>query len=299
MPREATITYEQVATFADAIKAEGLKPSARLIRERHGSGSLGTIHKLLAEYLGRQNRPIEATLALPPALQRSILDFMAAELTMARAELEAKLAETQTAAADLANENERQAGQLDVLQGMVETLAGERATLEGRAVQLESDLTTAREETARERKATDAARTDLAGAQLKLQAMPRLEDDLAVARGALQDVDHRRQTAERDLAVCTSERKAIEQAKIEAVKAAEIRLADAQEQQRQALAAASEVRKDLLRTSDQLAAAQAMRADESMKAASKIGALEGTIATLEKQLGAASKSKPDPKKPSQ
>mgnify|MGYP003377969120 CR=1 FL=1 len=50
MPREASITYDQVSNYAEAIKAEGGKPTPRLIRDRHGSGSFGTIHKLFQQW---------------------------------------------------------------------------------------------------------------------------------------------------------------------------------------------------------------------------------------------------------
>lgn len=76
MPREATISYEQVAVIAQAIKADGGKPSPRLIRERHGSGSLGTIHKLFQQWVSKESNQIETTIALPPGLQRVILEFV-------------------------------------------------------------------------------------------------------------------------------------------------------------------------------------------------------------------------------
>lgn len=41
------ITYEQVQAAAKAIQAEGQQASIRAIRERLGTGSLGTIHKYL------------------------------------------------------------------------------------------------------------------------------------------------------------------------------------------------------------------------------------------------------------
>ena len=48
MGREATITYEQVAAAADAMKVAGGKPTSRGIRERLGNtGSMGTVNKLL------------------------------------------------------------------------------------------------------------------------------------------------------------------------------------------------------------------------------------------------------------
>ena len=56
MGRDATITPDQVYAIADAIKAEGGKPTLRAVRERLGSGSMGTITKLLQGWKSGQER---------------------------------------------------------------------------------------------------------------------------------------------------------------------------------------------------------------------------------------------------
>lgn len=185
MGREATITPEQVHAIADAIKAEGGKPTLRAVRERLGSGSMGTVATLLQQWRSGQERQTATHLVLPPSLQRVILEFMASELSAARAPLEAELAEQQQAAADLATENERQTGTIEGQAGALEALAAEKATAEGKAEQLATDLSGAKEEATRERQAAEQARTELAKAMLRLEAMPRLEDDLAVIRADL------------------------------------------------------------------------------------------------------------------
>ena len=103
MGREATITYEQVAAAADAMKVAGSKPTSRGIRERLGNtSSMGTVNKLLQAWKAAQERQISTALSLPPVLQRAILDFMGQELSSAKATLEAELAEQQQEVADLA-----------------------------------------------------------------------------------------------------------------------------------------------------------------------------------------------------
>ena len=67
MPREASITYEEVAAIAETIKAAGGKPNPRHIRERHGSGSLGTIHRLFQQWEASQGRHADASATLPAA----------------------------------------------------------------------------------------------------------------------------------------------------------------------------------------------------------------------------------------
>lgn len=200
MPREATITFDQVASIADAIKSGGGKATSRSIREHHGSGSLGTIQKLLQRWEAGQVRQVESTLTLPPALQRAILDFMSQEMAVARADLEGRLADAQQATQDLATENERQGDDIDELQAELAESNSDRTAIEGKAGQLEADLAVARDEIARERAGAEAARTELAKAQLRLEAMPRLEADLESVRAELAQERSARAEADRKLA---------------------------------------------------------------------------------------------------
>lgn len=269
MPREASITYDQVTAIADAIKAAGGKPSPRQIRERHGSGSLGTIHKLFQQWEAGQSRQIEATLALPPALQRAILDFMTQELAAALVALEAKLLDTQQAANDLAAENERQGNHIEALETALEDLQGGKATLAGRIAQLEADLATARDEAGRERQAAEAARTELAKAQLRLEAMPILEKENERLQGTLDAERTARTNAERQAA--TAEAKAAGLAD---------RLADAQEHQKQTAADLVKSEADRQRLASELSEIQ----KEARAASSHVGQLQGTVNTLQRQV---------------
>lgn len=211
MGRESTITYEQIAAIADAMKTEGVKPTSRAMRERLGNtGSMGTINKLLGRWKSGQERQISAALVLPPALQRVLLEFMDTELTAARTTLEAELAEQQQEAADLATENERQVIENDAQADTIELLRAEVSTHQGRAGQLESDLVVSRDEAARERSGAELARTELAKAQLRLEAMPRLEADLVAVRAVLEAERTARQQAKEDAVVLASKLEAAE-----------------------------------------------------------------------------------------
>ena len=202
MGREATISYEQVAAAADTMKAAGSKPTSRAIRERLGNiGSFGTINRHLQAWRAGQERQIASALALPAALQRSILEFMGQELAGAKAALEADLAEQQQEAADLATENERQAADIEDKADALTAVHAELATLQGRLGQMQTDLAAAKDDADRERKAAEAARTELAKSLLRLEAMPRLEADLAAVRAELDKERQGRVSAEQQAAV--------------------------------------------------------------------------------------------------
>ena len=264
MGRESTITFEQISAVADAMKTEGVKPTSRAVRERLGNtGSMGTINKLLGRWKSGQERQISAALVLPPALQRVLLEFMDNELTAARTTLEAELAEQQQEAADLATENERQVVENDAQAEAIESLRADVAAHRGRAGQLESDLAVARDEAVRERAGAELARTELAKAQLRLEAMPRLEADLVAVRAVLETECTGRQQAEQSAAVLAAKLEAAERRATEA----EARTTKAEAATAQAAAKAEAVASELVNVS---AAAQVNQ-----------GRLESTVRELE------------------
>lgn len=269
MGRESTITYEQIAAIADAMKTEGVKPTSRAVRERLGNtGSMGTINKLLGRWKSGQERQISAALVLPPALQRVLLEFMDTELTAARTTLEADLAEQQQEAADLATENERQVIENDAQADTIELLRAEVSTHQGRAGQLESDLVVSRDEAARERSGAELARTELAKAQLRLEAMPRLEADLVAVRAVLDTERTARQVAEQNAAVLAAKLEAAERRATEA----DARTTKAEAATAQATAKAEATASELVKAN---AAAQANQ-----------GRLESTLRELDAAKGA-------------
>mgnify|MGYP003511296429 FL=1 len=251
------------------MKVEGLKPTSRAVRERAGgTGSMGTINKLLGRWKAGQERQISAALVLPPALQRVLLEFMDNELTATRMPLEAELAEQLQEVADLATENERQVVENDTQAEAIESLRADVAAHQGRAGQLESDLAVARDEAVRERSGAELARTELAKAQLRLEAMPRLEADLVAVRGVLETERTGRQQAEQSAAVLAAKLEAAERRATEA----EARTTKAEAATAQAAAKAEAVASELVNVS---AAAQVNQ-----------GRLESTLRELDAAKGA-------------
>jgi chromosome segregation ATPase len=209
MGREAMVTVEQVAAAADAMKAAGIKPTSRAVRERLGNvGSLGTINKMLQQWKAGQKYQVgaEAPVVLPLALQRAFLAHMDQEIAAARAGIEADLADQQQETADLATENERQLATIGELMLQLDARAAEKASADGRSRQLEADLETARADVAREREAAEHARTECAKVLLRQEALPRLESDLNAARNELQQEHQARINAEQAAAVLTAQK---------------------------------------------------------------------------------------------
>lgn len=292
MPREATITYDQVVRYAEAIKAEGGKPTPRQIRDRHGSGSFGTIHKLFQQWESTQALAIEAALSLPPSVQRAILEFVRHELSVGRADLEERLCQATSSAEDLATENERQAALIDEQLVTIESLRGEKAALAGRLAEIETAIGTHREDAVRERLAAEAARTEVAKLMLRLEGLPRLEAELAELRKEYQQIDRSRQEIEKELAVSGAAYQSLELSKSEAVASLQGRLAEAQEELRAVSAQLQAAQTERFKAAAELVSAHAMRAEEGQRVAEKIGVLEGSLAILQQGIPASLQHNP-------
>lgn len=209
MAREATITQEQVNAAADTIRAAGTKPTSRAVREALGGGSMATVLKFLQVWQSGQVRAAESPVVLPAGLQRALVDFIGQEVAGAKAELQDDLVATQQANGDLITESERQASTIELQAEALESAQAEKAKLAGRLAQVESDLTKAGADIAAERQAAEHARTELAKAQLRLEALPRIEAEADRLRVELQQ--------ERTAKVAAEQAAAVAFAKLEAM----------------------------------------------------------------------------------
>ena len=266
------ITFEQVAAVADAIAARGDRPTLRGVRAELGSGSMGTIQKHLAAWQGQRRQIVTSTATLPTEIQRVILSEIEREVDAARAELEAELAATKGDRDALADDNEAQADQIEQQTARLDEIEATSQQQAGRIAQLESDLETAWQATERERGVAEQARQALAKAELRLEALPKVEAEVERLRAALEASQARATTAEQ-LAAVTAEKLA----------GVEARLADAQTREQQTAAKLAEVEK--------VAKAAAGQADEFryrfMEADSKARELEKESKTATARVTAA------------
>ena len=166
------VTSEQVSAVADALIGEGKQATIRAVRERLGDrGSPNTIQKHLSAW--RDARPMAAAAALE--LPQARADAIAAEIgraaAQARAEIEGRLVEVQTEAADLAMTGESLEDERDSLIAQMVVLTTERDTLAGKAAQQAADLAELTGRVEREQQAAEAARVELATARLRAEGL--------------------------------------------------------------------------------------------------------------------------------
>ena len=169
MAREG-ITFEQVAAAADALVGQGVSPTIRAVRESLGTGSPNTIHRHLVAW--REARP--AATAAAPELPAPLMAALAAEIeraaATARAEVESRLVQTQSEAADLAAAGEALEAERDALLEQVAALTTQRDQAHATAVERAAEIARAIEQIEREQRTAESARVELAKAQLKLES---------------------------------------------------------------------------------------------------------------------------------
>lgn len=212
MAREATINFDQVAAAAAGIKAEGRKPTLRGVREALGNvGSLTTIAVHLRAWAGSQPKEAAPDIAVPASVLAGIQSAIAQAATEAEASIRAELNDAQQMLGDVTAEGERTATALDAAEIRISEFETANAELAGRldeaktkACETEArhaaEIDAVKADLQREREAAEAARTELAKAQLRLEAMPRLEKDLEEARAEAKNASNRAGEAERKLA---------------------------------------------------------------------------------------------------
>lgn len=230
------ITFEQVEAAADAIRGEGLQPTINAVRERLGTGSPNTIHRHLTAWRSARPQAVTVTTELPASLTNAIATEIERAAASARAEIESKLVQAQTEAAELATVGEALEAERDELIEQVAGLTTERDTLAGKAEQQAADIKAQAERIEREQQAAEAARVELARAQLKIESsVEKLADQAAEVkrlRDALDTETKSRIVAEQQAAVLTAKLEAMREraTDIETRTAAEITALKAERQ---------------------------------------------------------------------
>lgn len=205
MAREATITQEQVSDAAERIRAAGGKVTARAIREELGSGSMATVLKHLQVWQSTQLNPPEGSQALPVALQRALSEYVTQEVEAATAAAKSDLAVAQQANTDLIRESERLARDLETSERELDGLRLKHAEVLGRMNQLTTDLEASRVDTETQRQLVVAAKMEAAKQQLRLDDLPKLQENLERLQATL-DIEREQRITAEQLAAVTSAR---------------------------------------------------------------------------------------------
>ncbi len=201
MARTSNITFAQVAQIADTMKAAGHRPTARAVRERIGSGSMGTVHKLLQQWAGRANVESNDAPELPSSITSILMDFVQTQIAEACEPLTEELRAAKESADALAEENERLAAKINELEKEVtEGIAG-RADAMARADSFRS-VSDRQQETIREQqKQLQALTLEVDRANRRAEKHEEAATELQTARETVIQATGEQNNAERKAAV--------------------------------------------------------------------------------------------------
>lgn len=206
------ITYEQVAAAADALLAETGNVTLKALRERLGTGGMGTIHRHLNTWQANRPKVAAPAIELPPEIHRAMGAWVLQASTEARAAAEEGLVQAQAAANELAKAGEKLEEERDQLLDQVARLTTERDQEQATANARQAEITRLTKEVERERDLAGKAQVDAAQAKHKLEdlaaSIANLKESEAQLRTALKEETAARVKAEREAAVLLSERDA-------------------------------------------------------------------------------------------
>jgi hypothetical protein len=186
MGRKAIITQEQVNDIAEKLVSMGSAPTVRSVRASLGAGSMATVGKYVNVWRSRHTSLTEKQeSALPATLQKSLLDFVASEVTKAKADVDRALLMAREENNDLIAEAAHQSLTMT-------ELTEEQAHWRARTTELEVRLSLSTESRIAAEKMNDALRQDLSNArieiarqQVRLEVVPQLETEIAQLQEAL------------------------------------------------------------------------------------------------------------------
>ncbi len=210
MARESTVTQEQVNAVANALQGAGEKPTPRKVRAQLGSGSMTTVLKYFQNWQASHTLPVVMDVALPTTLSKHLMEFVAQEKALSRAQVEEELVMMQQSQTDLVAENERNEATIEELTGELERFQTENAELTGRVAQLESEQQRLRDEIRAAELAAEAARTDLATVRIQVATLPQVEAEVVRLKADLESCNKIREEAERTAAVMSAKVEAAE-----------------------------------------------------------------------------------------
>lgn len=210
MGRIAAATYEQAAAAAEKLAADGVIPTAKLIRSLLGGGSLSTHQGYIDEWRSKPKGDTPVTRILSPDIQRAVFKFIDHEVARANSELTQDVEQARRDIHDLAADNDEQANLVSQLQAELAEQATSKAKQEGHLARLLEELSGAREEILAERRERERIQLELSKLASRLEVQGSVEGELRQLRA---DFDAQRQScvhAEQNAAVLKAQKEILE-----------------------------------------------------------------------------------------
>ena len=207
MARTSNITFGQVAQIADAMKAAGNRPTARAVRERIGSGSMGTIHKLLQQWQGKGSEADEETEAaeLPNHIQSALMDFIGTEIATACEPLNEELQQAKADVEEIALDNERLNRAYDQQSGDVEQFMSDLANAKGQLMTIKDEFAEVKTEKERLQSVVNEQLREIDNLLRQRELFAALPSELSALKQAFENLNDDCTTAKTARAVLTAQ----------------------------------------------------------------------------------------------
>lgn len=237
----AIVSFESVASAAEALQAAGTRPSVRNVIEELGGGSPNSVLKYLREW--QSGRPLvrASDIELDESITSAIREQMQNVATEAAKAAEDKAAAVEDDLQTLTDAHAEAERTIEALKHAVEDLKSQAQVLTVELETAKSDAQRAveqhvelvgelRNQVASERQRADVAAAKLTTAEVRLEALPAIQAEVEKLRAGIAELQESKQRAEQAAAVAQAKAEALEAAKA----ASDARAADAEKEARAA-----------------------------------------------------------------
>jgi chromosome segregation ATPase len=199
------VSYPEVAAAADRLVGQGTEPSTRLVREILGTGSMNTLQKHMNAW--RSARPVQQSTAyeLPSELINAFGKELARGAAQAKSAIESELAQSQSEMFELVALGESLEAQVEDLTNANTGLTTERDQAVATAAERASEISKLDVELKREQQAGEAARLEVATANLRASSNDALlterAEEIVRLRKSLEQASQAMNAADKDGAV--------------------------------------------------------------------------------------------------
>lgn len=134
------ITFEQVASAAEALEIEGVQPTIKAVRDRLTTGSPNTIHEHLKKWKESKPAKVATPATLPDSLNAAIAAAIAHAAKNAREEVETLLTQAQSETDLITAYSKNLEAENEEMKQTIVVISRRRDILEGKNEQLTKEL---------------------------------------------------------------------------------------------------------------------------------------------------------------
>lgn len=172
------ITQELVNAAADAICAEGNKPTVLDVRKRLQAGSMSEIWRFFQVWQSAQQASAESFVSVPSELQQALEELITRQIDNVKKTLESEIETLRQTNDELMAEIDQRTQQSTQQTAELNSARAIKDEVTGRFDQLNAELKRAQTEIEIEKESATQSRMELVKVQLKLESVSRLEADL-------------------------------------------------------------------------------------------------------------------------